>query len=49
MKTETVYTTQYTDFKSKIHNVKHSVIFSEEETKKNKIIDDLYRIFANKN
>ncbi|MCH5186738.1 MAG: hypothetical protein J1F64_11545 [Oscillospiraceae bacterium] len=48
MKPEPVYTTQYTDFKSKIHKVKHSVVFSE-ETKKNKIIDDIYRVFENKN
>jgi len=48
MKTETTYTTQYTDFKSEIHNIKHSVIFSE-EAKKNQIIDDLYRVFTNKN
>lgn len=48
MKTETTYTTQYTDFKSEIHTVKHSVIFSE-ETKKRKIIDDIYRVFENKN
>lgn len=48
MKTETTYTTQYTDFKAEIHKVKHSVIFSE-DSKKNKIIDELYRVFENKN